>query len=60
MLLATGPSVEFIKLIQILCWILLPIAAIVMLLTVLFHYRRRKKAMRQSTVSEEEFIKMLE
>ena len=57
MLLATGPSFEFIKLIQILCWILLPVAAIVMLLTVLFHYRRRKKAMHQSSVSEEEFIK---
>lgn len=57
MLLATGPSVEFIKLIQILCWILLPVAAIVMLLTVFFHYRRKKRAMHRSTVSDEEFIK---
>ena len=57
MLLATGPSFEFIKLIQILCWILLPLAAMVMLLTVFFHYRRRKKAMHQATVSDEEFIK---
>jgi hypothetical protein len=57
MLLATEPSFEFLKLIQILCWILLPIAAVAFLLTVYLHYRRRKKASQPSTTSEEEFIK---
>jgi len=57
MLLATGPSFEFLKLIQILCWILLPVAVVAILLTVFFHYRRRRNDKRQATVSEEEFIK---
>ena len=57
MLLATEPSFEFFKLIQILCWILLPIAFMAMLLTVFLHYRRRRKASKPKTTSEEEFIK---
>ena len=57
MLLATGPSFEFVRLIQILCWILLPIGAGVILLTVFFHYRNKRRASRMNEVSEEEFLK---
>jgi hypothetical protein len=56
MFLSTGPSFEFIRLIQILCWILLPIGAAVILLTVFFHYRNKRKD-RVNEVSEEEFLK---
>jgi len=57
MLLATGPSIEFVRLIQILCWILLPIGAGAILLTVFFHYRNKRKASRMNEISEEDFLK---
>jgi hypothetical protein len=57
MLLATGPSFEFVRLIQILCWILLPIGAVAILLTVFFHYRNKRKSSRMNESSEEEFLK---
>ena len=57
MLLATGPSFEFVKLIQILCWILLPLGAAAILLTVILHYLNKRKANRMAPVSEEEFLK---
>ena len=41
MLLATGPSFEFLKLIQILCWISSANCALVaFLITVFLHYRQ--------------------
>ncbi|HET9434365.1 MAG TPA: hypothetical protein VFO37_11445, partial [Chitinophagaceae bacterium] len=57
MLLATGPSFEFVRLIQILCWILLPVAAAAILLTVILHYRQKRKDSRLDSGSEEEFLK---
>jgi len=57
MLLTTGPSFEFVRLIQILCWILLPIGAAVILLTVFFHYRNKRKRSQLNEISEEEFLK---
>ena len=57
MLLATGPSFEFVRLIQILCWILLPIGAVAMLITVLHHYLHKRKASRLSAVSDDDFLK---
>lgn len=44
MWLVAGPSPEFIKFIQILCWIVLPALAIVVLATVVVHYRNKRKA----------------
>ena len=57
MLLATGPSLEFVKLIQILCWILLPLGAAAMLVTIILHYLHKRKASRLAAISEEEFLK---
>ena len=42
MLLTTGPSFEFVKFIQILCWIILPVSLIAVMLTVIFHYKKKR------------------
>ena len=42
MLLATGPSFEFVKFIQVICWIILPVFLIAVILTVIFHYRKKR------------------
>ncbi|MDP4261927.1 MAG: hypothetical protein Q8941_05295 [Bacteroidota bacterium] len=43
MLLVTGPIPEFLKFIQILCWIVLPVLAFIVLVTVLLHYGKKRK-----------------
>src|SRR5258706_16432460 len=43
MLLVTGPAPEFIKFIQILCWIVIPVLAFIVLVTAFFHYRKKRK-----------------
>ncbi|HKZ67397.1 MAG TPA: hypothetical protein VJ111_13615 [Chitinophagaceae bacterium] len=43
MLLATSSAFDFVKFIQILCWIILPVLILAVLLTVFFHYRKKKK-----------------
>lgn len=43
MLLATGPAFDFVKFVQILCWIILPVFLLAGLLTVFLHYRKKKR-----------------
>ncbi len=42
MLLASGPSFEFIKFIQVFCWIVLPVLLLAVLLTIYFHFRKKR------------------
>lgn len=43
MLLAAGSVSSFLKVIQIVSWIVLPVLAVVTALTIYLHYRKRKK-----------------
>src|SRR5882672_6183732 len=43
MLLVAGPTPEFLKFIQILCWIVLPVLVLIVLVTVFLHYRKKRK-----------------
>ncbi len=43
MLLVAGPSPEFLKFIQILCWIILPATAVILFTTIFLHYRKKKR-----------------
>jgi chromosome segregation ATPase len=56
MLLATGPSFEFAKFIQVFCWIILPVSLLAIILTVFFHYWKKKTGNNKTTVEEEEFL----
>jgi hypothetical protein len=42
MFIATGSAFDFVKFIQILCWILVPVFLLVASLTIFFHYRRKR------------------
>ncbi len=44
MLLTSGPSFEFIKFIQVFCWIVLPVLLLAVLVTIFFHYRKKRSA----------------
>ena len=46
MLLTTVPSFEFVKFIQILCLIILPVSLVAIILTVIFHYRKKRNGMK--------------
>lgn len=43
MLLVAGPASEYVKFIQILCWIILPVLFITVGVTVYMHYRKKKR-----------------
>src|SRR5690349_19123462 len=53
MLLATGPSFEFIKVFQVLSWIILSIGLPCVLLTIFFHYRKKRLALNNSANTED-------
>ena len=48
MLLATGPSFEFVKFIQVICWIILPVSLIAVILTIFFHYRKKRNGLKST------------
>ena len=54
MLLATGSAFDFVKFIQILCWIILPVLLLAVLLTVFLHYRKKKKIEKAEAENEDE------
>ena len=53
MLLATGPSFEFIKFIQILGWIIVPVSLVAIILTIFFHYRKKRTGLADSENMDE-------
>lgn len=56
MILAAEPSFDFIRFIQILTWIILPVFLSAMMLTIFLHYRRKKKARPLYDDAENEFV----
>ena len=56
MLLATGSAFDFVKFIQILCWIILPVFLLAALLTVFLHYRKKKREKAEAENDEEGFM----
>lgn len=56
MLLATGSAFDFVKFIQILCWIILPVLLLAVLLTVFLHYRKKKLEKAEVENEDEEFM----
>ena len=56
MLLATGSAFDFVKFIQILCWIILPVLFLAVLLTIFLHYRKKKIEKAEAGNGDEEFI----
>ena len=42
MLLSIGPSFEFVKFIQVICWIIVPVSLLAIILTIFFHYRKKR------------------
>ena len=43
MLLVAGPNPDFLKFIQVVCWIILPVLVSAVLITIFLHYRKKKK-----------------
>lgn len=56
MLLATGSAFDFVKFIQILCWIILPVLFLAVLLTIFLHYRKKKIEKAEAKNGDEEFM----
>lgn len=56
MFLATGSAFDFVKFIQILCWIILPVFLLAALLTIFLHYRKKKKEKIENENGDEEFM----
>ena len=56
MLLATGSAFDFVKFIQILCWIILPVFLLAGLLTIFIHYRKKKIEKIENENGDEEFM----
>jgi ABC-type Na+ efflux pump permease subunit len=56
MLLATGSAFDFVKFIQILCWIILPVLLLAVLLTVFLHFRKKKFEKAEAENEDEEFM----
>jgi len=42
MLLAIGPSFEFVRFLQVLGWIILPVSLIALIITIVIHYRKKR------------------
>ncbi|MEP7375092.1 MAG: hypothetical protein ABI675_16965 [Chitinophagaceae bacterium] len=57
MLLAIRPSFEFVKFLQVLGWIILPVSLVAVILTIIFHYRKKKAGIIQSENDEEKLIR---
>lgn len=56
MILAAEPSFEFIRFVQILIWIILPVFLSAMILTIFFHYRKKKKSRPLYDDTDNEFV----
>lgn len=56
MLLAAGPSFEFMRFMQILVWIILPVLLSAVALTVFLHYRRKRKEVAVAEDAENSLI----
>ncbi|MGZ8541360.1 MAG: hypothetical protein ACXWV6_11965 [Chitinophagaceae bacterium] len=56
MLIATGSAFDFLKFIQILCWIILPVFLLAGLLTVFIHYRKKKIEKSEKENGDEQFM----
>jgi chromosome segregation ATPase len=56
MLLAANPSFEIVRFLQILVWIIVPIMASAIAMTIYLHYRRKKKVNRMAEQVETNFI----
>jgi len=56
MFLATGSAFDFVKFIQILCWIILPVLLLAVLLTVFLHYRKKKIEKTEAENGDEELM----
>lgn len=56
MLLTAGPSFEFIRFMQILVWIILPLLLCAITVTVFFHYRKKKKHDVTPAEAEDNFV----
>jgi len=56
MLLATGPSFEFIRFLQVLGWIILPVSLIALLVTIILHRRKKRLGIVDSDEAEERLI----
>src|SRR6185503_7778284 len=56
MLLLAGPNPEFLKFIQILCWISLPAFISAALITLFLHYRKRKKGIPVAEIQTQETL----
>lgn len=56
MFLATGSAFDFVKFIQILCWILVPVFVLVASLTIFLHYRRKKIEKAEEAAGDDAFI----
>lgn len=56
MLLTAEPSFEFVRFMQILVWIILPLMLSAVMLTVFFHYRKKKKQTLTQQEAEDNFV----
>jgi chromosome segregation ATPase len=56
MLLAVGPSFEFVKFLQVLGWIVLPVSLIAVIITIILHYRKKKSGIIHSENEEEKLL----
>jgi hypothetical protein len=56
MFLTTGSAFDFVKFIQILCWIILPVFLLAALLTVFLHYRKKRIGKAEAGNGDEEFM----
>jgi chromosome segregation ATPase len=57
MLLAIRPSFEFVKFLQVLGWIILPVSLLALVLTVILHYRKKRRGTVHSENEEEKLIR---
>ena len=56
MLLAIEPSFEFVRFLQVLGWIILPMALVALIITVILHYRKKRSGNISSDNDEEKLI----
>jgi len=56
MILAAEPSFDFLRFIQIVTWIIVPVFLSAMMLTIFFHYRKKKKTRTLYDEGENEFV----
>ena len=56
MLLAIGPSFEFVRFLQVLGWIILPVALLALIITIVLHYRKKRSGNILAENDEEKLI----